>query len=521
MLRKLGKNITFLNSIAFLMVIIVGGGSIFLAKDILQNVYKSKEMSEHIMAVDVIHADSFQFLLAIHHFLIDPDEIYAEKSVRLLKKLEQEISHYRDHEVKEVYKQGKSREIDLLNKIYADIQEQKEIFQYFDEFSKTGTFDRDAFQGLEEFGYAIEDNIGIINRIHFTKIKEWEEDSLHKMWEILVLYLVFVALGGLAIFLGHRFLRKRVVNPLIDLSNATIEFAGGTYDKRVHTDSKTEIGLLYESFNKMAEKLQENDEFLRKFNEELEEKVMERTIELQETNKQLRKTRDALIRTEKIAAVGQIAAGVTHEIKNPLNSLSINTQMLMKKFSDDSVANSSAYESASHIKFEINRINNILEEFVKFAKFPEPKFFDNDINQVITEVADLISESAKESDVAIKLSLDENIPSIKVDARQMKEVFMNLSQNAIKSMDKGGTLEIKSSLRDRNIIISITDTGEGIREKNLEKIFRPFYSTREGGLGLGLPIVQRITESHGGNISCSSEPETGTTFEIILPMERE
>jgi signal transduction histidine kinase len=103
----------------------------------------------------------------------------------------------------------------------------------------------------------------------------------------------------------------------------------------------------------------------------------------------------------------------------------------------------------------------------------------------------------------------------------MKEVFMNLSQNAIKSMDKGGTLEIKSSLRDRNIIISITDTGEGIREKNLEKIFRPFYSTREGGLGLGLPIVQRITESHGGKISCSSEPETGTTFEIILPMERE
>ncbi len=139
MLRKLGKNITLLNSFAFLMVIIVGGGSIFLAKDILQNVYKSKEMSEHILAVDVIHADSFQFLLAIHHFLIDPDEIYAAKAVRLLAKMEKEISHYKEHEEKEVYKDGKSREIDLLNKISEDIQGQKEIFEYFEEYSKTGT----------------------------------------------------------------------------------------------------------------------------------------------------------------------------------------------------------------------------------------------------------------------------------------------------------------------------------------------------------------------------------------------
>jgi nitrogen fixation/metabolism regulation signal transduction histidine kinase len=520
MLKKLGKNITLINTVAFIMVIIVGGGSIFLAQDILHNVKNSKEMSEHIMAVDVIHADSFQFLLAIHHFLIDPDEVYAEKAVRLLKKLDQEVLQYREAEEDDEHK-GPDAELELLDKIYKDIQDQKQILELFKEYAHKGTFDKDTFMSLEEFAYAIEDNISLMNRIHFAKIKKWEEESLSKMWRILFLYLVFVALGGIAIYIGHRFLIKRVVNPLIELSNATIEFAGGIYNKRVHTDSKTEIGLLYDSFNKMAEKLQENDEFLRKFNEELEEKVEERTIELQETNKQLRSTRDALVRTERIAAVGQIAAGVTHEIKNPLNSLSINTQMLMKKFAEKDGTDSSTYESASLIKFEINRINNILEEFVKFAKFPEPRFFDNDINQVIREVVDLISETAKEAGVAMKLSLQEDIPGIKFDARQMKEVLMNLSQNALKAMHEGGSLEINTSIRDGQIIINTIDSGEGIQEKNLEKIFTPFYSTRAGGLGLGLPIVQRIIESHGGKISCISEAGKGTTFEIIFPMERE
>ncbi|MCK5506403.1 MAG: PAS domain-containing sensor histidine kinase, partial [Thermodesulfovibrionia bacterium] len=227
-----------------------------------------------------------------------------------------------------------------------------------------------------------------------------------------------------------------------------------------------------------------------------------------------------LIRTEKIAAVGQIAAGVTHEVKNPLNSLAINTQMLLKELSNKFGTDSSSYESASLIKYEINRINNILEEFVNFAKFPEPRFVENNMNQTINEVADLISESAKNSGVTLNLSLRENIPPAKFDARQFKEVLINLSQNAIKAMKDGGTLEIKSSLTGDNIIINVSDTGEGIPEKNYDKIFSPFFSTKEGGLGLGLSIVQRIVESHGGKINCISQVGKGTAFEILIPVER-
>jgi two-component system NtrC family sensor kinase len=340
------------------------------------------------------------------------------------------------------------------------------------------------------------------------------------MWLIFFIYLVFILIGGLSIYVGYRALLKNIVRPIKELASATSEFAEGKLNKRVHTDSQTEIGQLYQSFNEMAHKLQENDEFLRKFNEELERKVNERTIELQQANEQLRKTQDTLIRTEKIAAVGQIAAGVTHEIKNPLNSLSINAQMLLKELACTLKPESSACESASLIRFEINRINNILEEFVKFAKFPEPKFVQNDINRIINEVATFVSSEAKMANVKIDLTLPDNIPEFNFDRPQLKEVLLNLSKNAIHAMPDGGTLNIATSMEDNRININVSDTGTGITEKNLVKIFTPFFSTKEGGMGLGLATVQKIVEGHGGKIRCKSNIDKGTVFEISLPIKK-
>jgi signal transduction histidine kinase len=139
----------------------------------------------------------------------------------------------------------------------------------------------------------------------------------------------------------------------------------------------------------------------------------------------------------------------------------------------------------------------------------------------VKEVADLFSESAKDAGMALEVSLQENIPDIKFDEKQLREVLINLSQNALKSMKSGGSLKIKTLLIDGNVIIRVTDTGDGIPEQNIEKIFSPFFSTREGGLGLGLSIVQRIVESHGGKIICQSKIGEGTTFEVLLPVERE
>ena len=118
------------------------------------------------------------------------------------------------------------------------------------------------------------------------------------------------------------------------------------------------------------------------------------------------------------------------------------------------------------------------------------------------------------------MSLGKDIPPVRFDEKQIREVMINLIQNAVRAMKDGGELELKTLLNEENVVVQVTDTGEGIPERNMEKIFSPFFSTREGGLGLGLSIVQRIVESHGGKITCKSSAGKGTTFEITLPLER-
>ncbi|KPK02715.1 MAG: hypothetical protein AMK71_01360 [Nitrospira bacterium SG8_35_4] len=518
MLKKLGRSITIANAVAFVIVVLVGGVSIFLTKNILRSAYKIEKLSKDIIEIDDIHSEAYRLVLSMHHFLIDPDDLYSEEALEAIATLRSTVENYRADEVEES-PGDENYEIIYLDTMLGDIKGLGMVQQYFEEFLKTGIFDRDKLIELETFAYKLENTADKINKIHTDEIKAAINESLTSMWIILFIYIVFITIGGVTIYAGHVALLKKVVNPIKQLAAATIEFANGTLEKRVYTESKTEIGQLYQSFNRMAEKLQENDEDLRKFNEELERKVKERTLELEQANEKLQNTQLALIRTEKIAAVGQIAAGVTHEIKNPLNSLSINAQMLMKELSEKFGTESSSYESAALIKYEINRINNILEEFVKFAKFPDPQFFLNNINDVIREVVDLISLGAKDLGVDILLDLQDTSSDFRFDARQFKEVLINLSQNAIKAMHRGGQLKISSRVLDENVILQVTDTGEGIPEKNIEKIFTPFFSTKEGGMGLGLPIVQRIIESHGGKIFCSSTSGEGTTFEIILPLQ--
>ncbi len=519
MLKKLGKSITVVNALAFAVVILVGGVSIYLTKDILHNAYKIEDLSRDILKVNNIHSDAYRLIISIHHFLIEQDTDHSIDAIKLINDISAKVNQYKEDELHELVK-GENRELELLDIIIEDTKGLSAVTELMEEYAKTGQYDRNELIGLEEYVYELEETIKEINKIHLDKIQLWVYDSMQNMWKILFIYLVFILMGGLVIYAGHRTLMKRVVSPIKELAGATIEFAEGKLDKRVSSDSQSEIGQLYQSFNRMAEKIQENDGILRKFNEELEGKVTERTAELQKANEQLRNTQNALIRTEKIAAVGQIAAAVTHEIKNPLNALSINAQMLSRDLTDNLGADSSVHESANLMRYEINRINNILEEFVKFAKFPEPQFYENDINSVIKEIVNLVEGNARKSGVDINLSHQEDIPVFKFDARQLKEVLINLSENAIKSMEGNGLLDIKVAMQNADVIVRVEDTGEGISEKNLSNIFSPFYSTREGGMGLGLSIAQRIIESHGGTIGCMSQVGVGTSFEITIPLER-
>jgi signal transduction histidine kinase len=518
MIKKLGRGITIANAIAFFTVISVGGISIYFAQNILHNGYKMQRESKNIAFVNELYSHSYRLIVAMHHFLIDPDTLYSKEAVEEMSKIEEKTAQYMALEEKDLSPE-KDNEMKLLHIILKDISGLRGIFTVFEQFSATGYLDKDRLIELEEYAYHIESTVKDINVIHFNKIARWHNESLSNMWKILIFYIIFFSLGSIAIYIGHRLLVRKVIKPVKELASATLEFSEGSFDKRVHTDTKTEIGQLYQSFNEMAEKIQEHDQLLNKFNEELESKVDERTFALQYSNEQLQKTQHALSRTEKMAAIGQIAAGVAHEIKNPLNALSLNTQILLREVSGKFGTDSEFYETASCIQHEISRINNILEEFVKFARFPEPKFAQDNINELIKEIAEMFTQKSKHAGITITSTLHNEMPDFPFDRGQMKMVMINLAMNAFNAMQTGGELAIKTLLQNKNVIIKIADTGKGIPEENIERIFTPFYSTKEGGLGLGLPIVQKIVENHGGSIHCSSKVGEGAVFEIILPIE--
>ncbi len=511
MFKTLGKIITILNIIGFALVMLVGGTSMYFAKHILDNGYKIEHIGIEINEVDNVRTDALRLIHYVHTFFITQDQTYSSHANKTVASLRQQVHDYWNHNHDD-HRIKSQKEARLFEVITGNVEGLVLVNKIIEEFAMAGILDRDKLRRLEGLMYEIEDTAITINKMHLNQIAEWEKNSMETMWKILILYVLFVIGGGVSVLMGHRLLTVKVARPIMEVATATLEFAEGRYNKKVHTDSKTEIGKLYRSFNEMVDKLQEKDDLLRTFNERLGNQVKARTMELEKAHEKLR-------RTEKIAAVGQIAAGVTHEVRHPLNSLSLSAHELSKEIAGKLGEDSTAYKSARLFNYEINRINSILEEFINFAKFPEPCFYENDINIVIKEVVESMFGSIKEKGVRVELVLDESIPSFKFDARQFKEVLINLFENACKATENGGTVEIGTYMSDNNVMVKVLDTGKGISESVLGKIFSPFFSTDDTGLGLGLPIVQRIIESHGGTINCTSKVNQGTAFEITIPKE--
>ncbi len=519
MTRKLGINIIIAFIVVLSGVITVGSASILMVKDILQNIDYIEEESRHVDIIDNIHNKIQNLIFSVHHFIIEPDESYSKTAINMIGDIEKEIEKYIKIEEAEGYKESRD-ELKILNTIKDNIKGIKDIA----DVSSTSSFDKNKLIDLERlkrFGYNIEFSINRINMIHFDVIAKRVNDSHQKMSLIFVIFIVFSSLGVLAVFGGYRILTLKITKPVKQLASATQRLAGGDLSIRVSTDSKTEIGTLYNSFNTMAERLQEHKKKLVDFNRELEEKVKERTLELEEVNESLRRAQADLIRMEKIATLGQIATSVNHEIKTPLNSLYMNLQLLTRRVNtvpeQCGTLKKDILNITSIIDNEIIRINEILEEFVRYARFSPPELKKDDLNKIVKDVVDMITQKAQESRVEIKLSLSDDIPLLMIDEKKMNQALLNLCINAIQAMPYGGKLTIETLKDEDTVILNLYDTGIGIPEKDIEKVFTPFFTKKEEGLGFGLSIVQRIIEDHKGQIRCKSKVAEGTVFRISLP----
>lgn len=225
-----------------------------------------------------------------------------------------------------------------------------------------------------------------------------------------------------------------------------------------------------------------------------------------------KRTEEIIHRQDKLAAVGQLAAGVAHEIRNPLTSMRGYTEFLSLDETDPQ-----RKEFLDIILDEIERVNNIVEEFMVLAKPKAIELEEKNIIPVIKNVVSLLEFEARKKNVRLHLECQEEIIQVECDENRLKQVFLNFIKNGIEAMPNGGDLIVRTSINNQNVQISIQDTGVGISEEKLKKLGEPFFTTKKNGNGLGLMVSFKIIESHNGRVYVESELNKGTTFNILLP----
>lgn len=509
--------------VSFAAVISVGGYSIYMVHRIVGEISLLKILSEAIYTVDQMHNKSYNLVLSIHHFIIESDYEYYKRAIDLLNDMESDAKKYIQHE-ESSGEMGSREQILLVRQIQDNLKEIRNLIPLFEDISTNKTRGVREIAALEKYAYNIEELTNEINEFHLLDTSRGVKISQGLLSSIFTLFFVLSIAGILSIYIGYRLHGRYIIKPIDDLADATRKLSMGDLSIRVSSNDKTEIGILYHSFNTMTERLQDYEKKLMDFNRSLEQKVSERTHELKHAYDTLKKTQEKILRLEKIAALGQISASVNHEIKTPLNSLYMNLQLLKKQVNQSGgvFVDRKKYtnEIIDIMDRETLRISGILEEFVKYARLAPMNMKKNDLNKIVSETADMISQRAEQSDVRLQMNLSDTVTLFSFDDEKITQCLINLFINAINAMGNGGILTVETGPVENDMIrLIVSDTGTGIKEDIIDKIFQPFFSKNKDGLGLGLPIVQGIVEGHGGDISCRSKVGEGTIFEIFLPTD--
>ncbi len=346
-----------------------------------------------------------------------------------------------------------------------------------------------------------------------------EQDTKEAFYEIdlLVKKAFFIFIISIGFILGISYwVIGRVTDPIKRLSETVASFGDGHFGKTVSTSREDEIGTLIAGFNVMAEKL-------KKAYTELEGRVEASNKELESAYQMLKQRQEQLIRSEKMAALGQLSAGIAHEIRNPLTSIKIFIQSLEKEIDLDE----NQEEDFRIIMKEIDRINENITRFLNFARPEEPLFQAINTSALMKNTVNLLAAKLKNSGIRLDISLPDDHPPVEGDPKQLAQVFLNLLLNAVEAMPQGGTLTIRSAVKvnpdsHQDLLqLVIKDTGHGVPEKDRPYVFDPFFTTKEGGTGLGLSIVYSIVQKHNGRIEVKSELGKGSSFILSLPIQKE
>ena len=299
--------------------------------------------------------------------------------------------------------------------------------------------------------------------------------------------------------LGVAFRARRLLAPLSAVTERAQAVARGDLTARAVVASNDEIGELATTFESMVAAIA--------------------------------RANAELLASERLAAIGKMAAQVTHEVRNPLSSLALNVELLEEELAEKG---GEALALLTAIKLEVERLTLLTEKYLSLARRSRPDFHDEDLGLVVSDAVKSAEAELKEHEIASRVTIESGLPMVNLDEAQIRQVLLNLIRNAREAMDGGGDLEIKVGRLDSEhrpsepslrappavLEISVADSGGGMDEQTREHLFEPFFTTKRNGTGLGLAITQEIVEAHGGKIRCERLSPRGTRFVIQLPVRQ-
>ncbi len=337
-----------------------------------------------------------------------------------------------------------------------------------------------------------------IGHLHLGLSLERQEEARTRARRRLIAYgtvILLVALTGIALTV------HRVVGRPLRRAVATMEkVRAGDLKVRLPVDRDDEIGYLSAAFNAMAERIERVEEELR--------------LVISKQTEEIRRGQEKIIHQEKMAAVGLLAAGVAHEIGNPLTAISSIVQLLHHRSEDEGLKKQTAM-----ILSQIDRISRIVRELSDFSRPPSLEKGWTDLNEIVRAALQLARYDRRSRGLEVRVDLTPGLPHLYVVADQIFQVFFNLVLNAIDAMPAGGTLEVRTHARPGEIVVEVRDSGTGIPPENLTRIFEPFFTTKKPGkgTGLGLSVLYGIVRALGGRIEVESRSGQGSLFRVVLP----
>jgi two-component system NtrC family sensor kinase len=330
---------------------------------------------------------------------------------------------------------------------------------------------------------------------------------------VMLTFTLLASLCVLLLLIMLYFSTTRIIKPLQRMVAATHQIADGDLNHKVEIQSQDEIGELASAFNQMTEKLKAANKELVDWATTLEKKVEERTKELVEMQARL-------VQSEKLASLGKLAAGIAHEINNPLGGVLIYTHLLL----EDADKGSAQSENLKKIVKETTRCKDIVKGLLEFSRPKEPEMVLTDIHDALNRALAIFEPQALFQNIKVQKEFSE-VPRIVADSSQLQQVFINIISNAAEAMAGSGILTIRTSLDKQTdrIQIEFTDTGHGIKPEDMSRLFEPFFTTKEvgKGTGLGLAISYGLVQKHQGSIEVRSEIGKGSVFTVILPVKRD